>query len=264
MLPTHNRLLRLSTTQKRRLISSASVLAFLLLWELLAASGLVNRIMLSSPSAIARAAVRILEQGEIWHDLLISGTEFVIGFVLVLVVGIPFGLLLGWYRTFNYIFEPYVNALNAVPRVALLPLILIWLGLGIWSKVAIVFLGGVIPLILSAQTATRMIDPTLLRAARSFGATDWQIVRTIVLPSSVPYLLTGVRMAIGRALIGIVVGELVGGSAGLGFQLAVAGANFQTDRLFVYIFIITGFGMAMTGLLNRLERRVEAWRMHGE
>jgi NitT/TauT family transport system permease protein len=254
------RLSRLYARYQRSLISLSAIVVFFALWEWAGTSRIINPLFISAPSAIWRAALKVFSQGDIWNDLYVSGTEFALGFGLAIAFAIPFGLLLGWYRIVNYIFEPFVSALNATPRIALVPLLIIWFGIGLWSKVAIVFLGAVFPIILNTYTGVRTLDELLLRAARSFGANDWQIFRTIALPGSVPFILTGLRVGLGRALVGIVVGELVAATAGVGYFMALAGATFQTDKLFVGIFIITFFGVLFTELLNRLEHRVEAWR----
>ncbi len=247
-------------TLQRPLISLSALLVFFLIWEWIGTSGLINPLFVSAPSKIGWAAFKMFSQGDIWNDIYVSSTEFVLGFAIAIVFGIPFGMLLGWYRIFNYIFDPFVAALNAAPRVALLPLLIIWFGIGIWSKVAIVFLGAIFPILINTQSGVRALDETLLRAARSFGANDWQIFRTIALPGSVPFILSGLRLGLGRALVGIVVGELVAATAGVGYVMAIAGATFQTDKLFVGIFIVTGAGVLLTTLLDKLEHRFDAWR----
>jgi ABC-type nitrate/sulfonate/bicarbonate transport system permease component len=251
---------RLWSTYQGTVIGVISVCTFALIWEWVGTRGSISQLFFSSPSAILKAAITMIGQPDIWNDLGVSGSEFAIGFTLAIFIGITFGMLLGWYPILNQIFAPFVITLNATPRVALMPLLLIWFGIGLWSKVAIVFLGAVFPLLLSTYTAVRMLDPTLLRCARSFGARDRDIFRTIALPGSVPYILTGLRLGVGRALVGIVVGELVGATAGVGFRIAIAGATFQTDKMFVGVLIITGFGVLITALIDRLERRVEMWR----
>ncbi len=253
-------LVRLLSPRAHILINLSSVLVFFLIWEYIGTSGLINPLFISSPSAIVGSAVQWVQEGSIWNDLFVSGAEFVVGFALAIVVGIPFGILLGWYRTFNYIFEPFVFGLNATPRVALVPLFIIWFGIGLWSKVAIVFLGAFFPLVLNAYAGVRTVDDLLLRAARSFGANDWQIFRTITLPSSVPFVLAGLRVGLGHALIGIVIGELVAATAGIGYEMAIAGATFQTARLFVGILLITSAGVFLTGVIGYVERRFDAWR----
>lgn len=245
---------------QRSMISLLSLAVFLAIWEWLGTSGAINPLFISAPSAIGRAGVKMFADGSIWNDLYVSGTEFAVGFVLAIVVGIPLGIALGWYRRFNYALDPFVSALNASPRVALMPLLIIWFGIGMGSKVAIVFLGAIFPLVLNTKSGMRALDETLLRAARSFGANDWQIFRTIALPGSVPFILAGLRVGLGRALVGIVVGELVAATAGIGYIMAIAGATFQTDKLFVGIFLITGFGVLLTNAIDRLEHRFDAWR----
>ncbi len=241
-------------------LNAAGVIVFLLLWQYAGTSGLINPLFTSAPTKIFAAAVQMVKQGDIWNDLYVSGSEFVIGFALAIVIGIPLGMLLGWYRTLNYILDPFVTAFNAMPRIALTPLFIIWFGIGLWSKVALVFLGAIFPVILNTFSGVHALDETLVKAARSFGAKDRQIFTTIALPGSVPFILSGLRLGLGRALVGIVVGEMVAATAGIGYSMAIAGATFQTDKLMVGIFIITGFGVLFTGVLNNMEHRFDAWR----
>jgi len=148
----------------------------------------------------------------------------------------------------------------AIPKIALLPLLIIWVGIGIWSKILIVFLGAVIPICINALAGVRTTDARLLKVARSFGSSEGQIFRTIILPSSVPFLLTGLRLGVGRAMIGVFVGELYAATAGVGFMITVAGATFQTDKVFVGVMIIAIAGVLMIEALTRLERRFDTWR----
>lgn len=261
----HKQLGQLYLTFQRPILSLAGMVIFFLLWEYVGTSGLVNPLFTSAPSKILAAAVKMFQQGDIWNDLYVSGTEFAIGFAIAILVGIPLGMILGWYRTAYYLLDPFVTAFNATPRIALTPLFIIWFGIGMWSKVALVFLGAIFPIILNTFSGVRTVDELLLRAARSFGANDRQIFTTIVLPGSVPFILSGLRLGLGRALVGIVVGEMVAATAGIGYSMAIAGATFQTDKLFVGVLILTAFGVLFTEGLNRLEHRFDAWRpQHGE
>ena len=197
---------------------------------------------------------------EFWNDLRVSGIEFFWGYILSVIVAIPFGILTGWYKEMAYIFDPFINAMNATPRVALLPLVIIWLGIGILSKVGIIFLGAVFPLIINTRDGVKTTPANLLTAARSFGASEWQIFKSVVLPSTIPFILTGLRLAVGRALIGVMVGELYAATAGIGFMITVAGATFQTDKVFVGVLIFAISGMVLTDLIDRIERRFDKWR----
>jgi NitT/TauT family transport system permease protein len=242
------------------LLGTLSMLAFLALWEIVVRAGLVNPLFTSSPSRIVAAAIEMFADESFYGHLEVSAEEFFAGFALAIVIGVPLGILMGWYSRVNAILEPFVSALYATPRIALLPLVVIWFGIGIASKVAIVFLGAIFPILVNTITGVRTIEADFVKVARSFGASDRQMFATVVLPSAVPMLLTGLRLGLGHALVGIVVGEMYGATQGLGYLIAVAGARFQTDRVMVGIILIAGLGVALTELLRAIERRFERWR----
>jgi NitT/TauT family transport system permease protein len=242
------------------LLGTMAMTAFLIFWETAVALEWVNPLFTSSPSRIAIAGYEMFADGSIWPHLQVSGYEFVVGFGLAIVIGVPLGILMGWYGRLNAILDPFVSALYATPRIALLPLIMIWFGIGIESKIAIVFLGAVFPILVNTITGMRTISADFVKVARSFGASDRQMFMTVALPSSVPLLLSGLRLGLGHALIGIVVGEMYGAHYGIGHLIAVSGARFQTDAVMVGIIIIASTGVAMTELLRMIERRFERWR----
>jgi ABC-type nitrate/sulfonate/bicarbonate transport system permease component len=242
------------------LIGTFSMLAFLTFWEFSVALGWVNPLFTSSPSRIVRAAAEMFADGSIFYDLQVSGLEFIVGYGLSVLIGVPLGILMGWYRRLNAVLDPFVSALYATPRIALLPLVMIWFGIGIESKIAIVFLGAIFPILVNTITGVRTVQADFVKVARSFGANDRQMFLTVALPSSVPLLLTGLRLGLGHALVGIVVGEMYGATHGLGFLIAVSGARFQTDKVMVGIIIIALAGVALTELLRLIERRFEQWR----
>ncbi len=248
-----------ASRRRRTLLSLASVAIFLALWELLPALGLVKPLFTSSPSRIWTAAQWLFANG-FWYDIWVSFSEFALGFGLAVVIGIVFGVVLGWFPTPRAMFEPFVISLYSVPRVALLPLIILWLGIGIESKVALVFLGAVFPIIVNSMSGVRAADETLVRCARSFGASERQVLLTVALPGSVPFIITGMRLGAGRGLVGIVVGELVAAQAGIGHMMARAGATFQTDKVFVGVIVLAIFGLMLSKGLSTLEARVDAWR----
>jgi ABC-type nitrate/sulfonate/bicarbonate transport system permease component len=242
------------------LLGTLAVAVFLAIWESAVQFGWVNPLFTSAPSRIVRAAVQMFADGSILYDLQVSGFEFAVGYGLAVLIGVPLGILMGWYRRLNAVLDPFVSALYATPRIALLPLMMIWLGIGLASKIAIVFLGAVFPILVNTITGVRTLDANFIRVARSFGSSDRQLFLTVALPSSVPLLLSGLRLGLGHALIGIVVAEMYGATHGLGFLISVAGARFQTDKVMVGIIIIALAGILMTGLLRVIERRFEGWR----
>ena len=246
---------------EKMILGSTAVTLFMLAWETVGNwAGMINPMFMSAPSLILKAAWQMFTSGEIYNDLYVSGIEFFWGYILSIIFAIPFGIAIGWYKRFAYICDPFVNAMNATPRVALLPLVIIWLGIGILSKVGIIFLGAVFPLLINTRDGVKTTPANLLTAARSFGASEWQIFKSVVLPSTVPFILTGLRLAVGRALIGVMVGELYAATAGIGFMITVAGATFQTDKVFVGVAIFAISGMVLTDIIDRFERRFDKWR----
>jgi len=248
--------------QEKKILGTSAVILFLLTWETIGNwAGLINPMFMSAPSLVFKAGYQMFASGEIWNDLYISGIEFAWGYLLSVVFAVPFGILVGWYKRASYVFDPFINAMNATPRIALLPLVIIWLGIGILSKVGIIFLGAVFPILINTRDGVKTTPHNLLIAARSFGASEWQIFKSVVLPSTLPFILTGLRLGVGRALIGVMVGELYAATAGIGFMITVAGATFQTDKVFVGVLIFAISGMTAMEVLTRLESRFDTWRV---
>ncbi|HEY7165549.1 MAG TPA: ABC transporter permease [Candidatus Binatia bacterium] len=246
---------------EKTILGGSAVAIFLIVWELVGnVFQWINPMFMSSPSLIFKAGYQLFASGEIYHDLYVSGIELFGGYFLAVAVGIPMGILVGWYKRMSYVFDPFINALNATPRVALLPLIIIWLGIGILSKVGIIFLGAVFSILINTRDGVKTTPANLLNAARSFGASEWMVFKTVVIPSTIPFILTGLRLAVGRALVGVLVGELYAATAGIGFMITVAGATFQTDKVFVGVLIFALCGMFGMDLLTKLERRFDKWR----
>src|SRR5499433_228362 len=246
---------------EKAILGGLAVGVFLIIWELVGnVYQWVNPMFMSAPSLIFKAAVQLFASGEIYHDLYVSGIELLGGYFLAVAVAIPFGIMVGWYKRMSYVFDPFINAMNATPRVALLPLVIIWLGIGILSKVGIIFLGAVFSILINTRDGVKTTPVNLLNAARSFGASEWMVFKTVVVPSTIPFILTGLRLAVGRALVGVLVGELYAATAGIGFMITVAGATFQTDKVFVGVLIFALSGMIGMELLTKLERRFDKWR----
>lgn len=246
--------------QENIYIPLLSGITFLITWEIVCNLKLINPLFISSPSRIFKAAIWLFKNGFL-HDIKISAMEFSSGFILATIMGIPAGICLGWYKKLELIFDPFITILYATPRVALLPLLMIWLGIGIKSKIAVVFLGCIFPILVNVMTGIKTIDATLLKCARCFGANDYQIFTTIIIPGSIPFIIAGMRLAIGRGLVGVVVGELVASNAGVGHRMSIAGATFQTDKLFVGIIVLAMSGYLMTELLKYIEKKFERWRL---
>jgi len=242
------------------ILGGTAVIAVLAFWEFIWYKQWVSPLFFSGPSAILKQFWYLLTEGSLPDDILFSGKNFVLGLSAATVTGVVLGVLIGWYRKLRMIFDPFLNALYATPRIAMIPLIIIWFGIDWQSKVFIVYMSSFFPILVNTVAGVRSLDPDLLRAARAFCASDWQIFKTIAIPGSVPFILTGIRQGVALGLIGVVVGEMFGGSKGVGFLVAYGGQTFQTDTVFVGVFLIALSGMLLTFLTERLERRFSRWR----
>jgi NitT/TauT family transport system permease protein len=242
------------------LIGAGSVIGFIVIWQIVAFRRIMPELFLPGPIDITNALGVYIGKGQVWPDVWVSGQELVYGFGLAIVVGLPMGILMGWYRRLNMALDPFVTFFYTIPRIALTPLLIIWFGIGINSKIAVVFLGAIFAIVINSAAGVKTLDPALIKAARSFGASDAQLFRTIVLPGSVPFILTGLRLGLGHALTGVVVGELVAAQAGVGLMIATAGATFQTSKVFAGLVIISSAGMFLTYVISRIEQRFQSWK----
>ena len=199
-------------------------------YEATARSGAFPPALLPTLPKVAATLWELLLDGTMLEHAAYTMYRVLFGLALAVAVGLPLGILMGWYSRVDAVLDPFVSALYATPRIALLPLVMIWFGIGLMSKVAIVFLGAIFPILVNTITGVRTVNADFVKVARSFGSNDWQMFLTVVLPSSVPLLLTGLRLGLGHALVGIVVGEMYGATHGLGFLIATAGARFRPTR----------------------------------
>lgn len=242
------------------ILSLAGAVAFLALWQVASQSGWVNATFVPPPTSVAQAFIELARAGTLGRDALISGYEYAAGFSLAVGAGIVIGTLIGCYDVFASLTDSVVSAFYATPRVALLPVIVLLFGVGTASKVVIVFLAAVFPILINTAAGLRNVDPQLVRAARSFGAGDGQLFRTVSLPAAVPFVLTGLRLGVGSALIGVVVGELYAANAGIGYLIAVGGQTLQMAQAFVGIVVIAAAGIVFMAVLQAIERRFDGWR----
>ena len=243
-------------------VGLASVAFVLVVWQLVANARIVPVLFLPGPADIAEAFVKLFTtpNTDIWLDIATSGEEILIGYGMAIAVGLILGLLMGWYTRFQYALDPFVNFFYSTPRIVLIPLFIIWFGIDMPSKVAVIFLGALFPIIINTMAGVRNTEAALLRVAKSFGASDALVFRRVVLPGSVPFILTGFRLGVGHALTGVVVGELIAARHGVGQLIATAGQTFQTPKLFAGVVLIAGTGMLLTAILQRIENRFQSWR----
>jgi NitT/TauT family transport system permease protein len=230
------------------------------LWEGSARLGLLNSVILSSPTKVAEAFARQLAGADLLRDLQISAGEFAIGFGLATVTGIAVGAAMGLRSEVKYALEPFVWLLYAVPLVAFFPLIIVWLGFGFWTVVALAALLSFVPVAVNTLSGFQSVDPIQVRAVRSFGCGGLGLVTRVLLPAALPLVLAGLRVGVGRALIGVVAGEMFGANAGLGYRLTYYGARLRTSDLLVEVGLIMLLGLLATQAIRLLEYRLTGWR----
>lgn len=240
------------------LIRGISLVIVLSIWQIYGMN--VNPLFFAPPTAIIGAFFRVVQSGELLQAFYVSAQALFLGFIVATIFGIIVGILMGRYRILEYALDPYVNALYATPLVALIPLIILWFGLGFNAKVVVVFLLTLFPVLINSYTGVRNVSQSLVDVGRAFVANERQIFTKIMLPASVPYIMAGVRLGIGRAIIGMVVAEFFTALTGLGAMIVKYANSFKTDVMFVPIVVLMLLGVGLTELVKLAEVRAAPWK----
>jgi ABC-type nitrate/sulfonate/bicarbonate transport system permease component len=235
------------------------IVGCLLLWQLGSSMGILDPLFVSSPLEVLRTAFRILPSPEFIGHLLVTAQCLFLGLFIALVVGVLVGLPIGWFPRLNATFEPVIAAVYGVPYIAFLPVIIMWTGIGMTSRLIIVFWSAVFPLVINSIQGAREVDDNFLRVGRSFSATNLQMFITITLPSSVPYILAGLRTSIGRAIVGVVVAEFFMSSKGLGYFINLKANALEMAPAFVAIVLLALFGITLVSIVTYIENRFCNW-----
>ena len=243
-----------------RLIAAASPIALIVAWELAARATLIDTRFFPPPSAIARTLVTTLRSGELSEDVAISLQRLFLGFLLGALPGLVLGILMGIYRPFRALLDPLISATYPIPKSAILPLILLIFGLGEMSKIVMVAIGAFYPVAINAASGVREINKIYLDVGKNFRAGRWDTFRTIALPGALPFIMTGIKLGAGLALILIAIAEMVGAKNGLGFMIWSAWSTFDVEKMYVGLIVIALIGVAMTMLLNEAERLLIPWK----
>jgi len=239
-------------------IRAVSIAIFFGIWEYYGRR--MDPIFMAPPSAIFDATLQLIQSGALRKALVESLWPFAVGMVLTVVFGIAIGIAIAQWRTIEYILDPFINALYAIPRIALVPLIILWAGLEFNGKVTILVSVAVFPIIVNTYAGIRDVRGSMLEIGRAYGATDTQIFFKIVLPAAIPFIMAGVRLSVGLAIIGIIVAEFFTAISGLGGMIVEYANVFATAKLFVPIIVIAIVGVVLTELVMWLERRLSKWR----
>jgi len=236
------------------------ILAFFGAWEIATRTEILNPFYFPPFSKIIAKGVELFANGTIWEHMWFSLTNFSVGFAIAVILGVIAGVPMGWYKGISRAFDPLLSGIYATPLIALLPLIIMLFGLGPLSKIIMTILAAVFPVMINTMTGIANTDHRLITMSRAFGAKDSTIFLKVSIPGSLPYIVAGMRVALGRALVYIVVAEQYGAAMGLGYLSSVAAQRFQMAAMFVPIVIISCLGAGLNEFLKAVERRLEKWK----
>jgi NitT/TauT family transport system permease protein len=243
-------------------IRLASLAIFLALWQIAAWN--VDPVLFTSPWKVAVAAVDMLSTGELWAALWPSLLVLLMGLSLAIAFGTLLGLMLARFRIMDVGLTVYITFLYSIPSVALVPLIVLWAGYETTAKVIILFLFGFFPMVINTYQGVKSVDPKLLEVGRAFRCSERQLWANIVLPGALPFIVTGIRLAVGRGMIGMVLADLYTAISGIGYLIVRTASTFQVDRMFVPIVTLGLLGVTLTALLRFVETRVAPWTKAGQ
>lgn len=243
------------------LLGTATTFALAGLWEVAAQLGMINVSLVSSPARIARVAYEeYFVTGAIYSDIATSMSQLAMALAISIIIAIPVAVVIGWNRWASEAFDPLLSALNATPRIALVPLIILWFGIGTTAAVAMIAMGSIFPILVTTMQGVKEVDRDLIKAARSFNASGLRMLTTVAVPSAVPYILAGVRLGIARGMIGVVVAGFFAGTAGLGTMISQSASMFDVDRALVGVITVALAGALLTSLTKRVENRLGHWK----
>ena len=246
---------------RRLILGASSFIVLVAAWELLLTYLIpLNPFFFTKPSLIAAAFRDQITTGKLWHDLGVSSRAFILGFSAAVVVGIPLGIVMGWKRRVEYTLDPFLTAMYASPLVAVAPLLIIFFGVGLTGKAVLVFLLAVFPFVFNVFAGVKSTDPLLISVVRAFGGHERDLYFKVILPSTLPYLAAAARIAIGRGLVGIIVGEFYAASEGIGFAISQAGDTYRLPDMFVGILILAVVAVVLTEGMRWLETALAPWR----
>ena len=251
---------RVYTRKQRWVVGVLNISTFFVLWQLLAVYSDIPQLFLPSVTDVFRGLKEMHDEGILWGNLGISAWIYTVGLLISIVIAVPLGLFIGGVRIVDRVLSPYVWAVYTTPRLILMPLILLWVGINDTARVVIIVLSAVPATLVVVMEGVKTVDTSLLRAARSFGASRMRLFQSVVLPSTVPFVATGIRMGVSRGLIGLFIDELFTASNGIGYIITLAQKTFNSSRTYGMLLIFLLFCVAVVGLSQLLERKVSAWR----
>ena len=246
---------------RKPLLGCLAVLLFIAAWQAIFLVVPFDPLFISKPSLIASGLADLIVSGDLFHDLAVSALPFIYGFATAVIVGVPLGIVMGWRLGVGYALDPLMTIFYASPLVALAPLVVIFFGVGVGGKALIIFCLSVFPFIFNAHAGVRAVDRLLINVVRSLGGTEKDLYFKVIFPSVLPYIVAGARIAIGRALIGVLVGEFFAASEGIGYAISRFGDIYALDRMFGCILTIMVIAVVLTEGIRWTERTAFPWRI---
>ncbi|MFJ4654156.1 ABC transporter permease [Nocardia sp. NPDC088792] len=236
------------------------IAAFLALWEVAPRVGLVDPIFLPPFSTVVQAAWELIRNGQMWEHISTSLTRSLAGFAIALVVAVPAGVAIAWYRPVAELLNPVLELFRNTAALALLPVFILILGIGETSKIALVVYAAFFPILLNTISGVRTVEPLLIKSAVSLGFSPLRLFQKVILPASVPAIFTGLRMAASASILVLIAAEMAGARSGLGYLITAAQQNFEIPDMYAGILAISLVGLAYNGVLVAIERRLSRWR----
>ncbi len=246
--------------KEHRLLSVSCMLGLVGVWELIARLGFVSPLFLPAPSSILMTGYKMVLSGAIFHQIGASLYRIFWGFLCGSIAGTLVGILLGFFPIADSIGSPIIAATFPIPKIAILPLLILWLGIGEYSKITVIGLGVFFPMVINVYTGVRNADPILIKAAISLGSDRWHIIRKVILPSALPMIFAGLKLGIAIALLLVVAAEMIAANSGIGFMILNAGDLMQTTKLMLGISVLSLLGLIFSWLINKLEQLCIPWK----
>ena len=238
----------------------APVIAFGLVWELAGQLGWLDPVLVAHPSEIAAEGLRLFRSGELVSDTLFTLRIFAMSFAIACAAGMTVGFAIGYSSLAHDVLSPFIVVANSLPKIVLMPLIVLWLGIGAAANVFLGALMASFPILMSVRSGVTSLDPDLIRLGRVYGASRPLMLRRVVLPALTPFLLSGMRVAISYGMVGVLIAEFFGASRGLGYRMVLYSANFEVPAFFACVTVIAAITLLLTAIAHTLERRAEGWR----
>jgi ABC-type nitrate/sulfonate/bicarbonate transport system permease component len=251
---------RVYSRKQRWIIGVINLAVFFTLWQITAEYTDVPRLFLPSVTEVWDAVVRMHEQGILWGNLGISLWIYLVGMVISIVIAVPLGLFIGGVKVVDRILSPYIWAIYTTPRLILMPLVVLWVGINDTARVVIIVLSAVPATLVVVMEGVKTVDNSLVKAARTFGASRFQLFKSVVFPATIPFIATGIRMGVSRGLIGLFIGELFTAANGIGYIIALSSKTFNSAQTYAMLLLFVLFCVAMVGLTQLLERKASVWR----